>query len=149
MAGIFDIEFRYELQHRDNIVYKFSKAQGVKGRVFTSHWQCFAWAAVVGFLSGKPTKIEKTLADRSFSLRTMKTNGGERIAEALVCLCIAKAGTVEILKTPEAAVELINEYANTGFYILTERLEDNPITGSDLQWVLQEIFSRKIDGNQL
>ena len=59
-------------------------------------------------------------------------------------MCIAKAGSGDILKTPEDAIELINEYANAGFYKLTEKLEETPLSGSDFEWVLQEIFEREI-----
>ena len=145
MEELFEVQFKYERQYRDKIVYRFAAAQGSRDKnVFSYHWQCFAWAAIVGFLTGKPKKLENALADRSFSLKAMRTYNGERIAEALICLCIAKAGTVDILKTPESAIELINEYANAGFYKLSEMLDDNPVSGSDLQWVLQEIFSRDV-----
>lgn len=143
MEKLFDTKFKYEKQFREKVIYKFSAAQGAEGNVFKYHWQCFAWAAVVGFLTEKPRRLEN-IGDQSFSLKTMKDNGGERIAEALICMCIAKAGNVEILKTPEQAIEMINEYANAGFYKLAERLDERPLAGSDMEWVLQEIFEREI-----
>lgn len=143
MEKLFETKFKYEKQFKDKIILKFANAQGVTGKVFTNYWQCFAWAAVVGFLTEKPRKLNN-IGDQSFSLKTMKDGGGEIIAEALVCMCIAKAGNVDILKTPEEAIELINEYANAGFYKLAEKLEETPLSGSDFEWVLQEIFEREI-----
>lgn len=62
-------------------------------------------------------------------------------AEALLCMCIAKAGSLDIMKEPTKAIDLINEYANGGFYYIMNIMQDQPIT-NDLEWVKQEIFGR-------
>jgi len=54
----------------------------------------------------------------------MRNNDGEKIAKALLCMCISKAGSLDILKEPQKAVTLINEYANGGFYRI-QKLIDN------------------------
>ena len=74
MEKLFETKFKYEKQFRDKIILKFANAQGVTGKVFTYHWQCFAWAAVVGFLTEKPRKLNN-IGDQSFSLKTMKDGG--------------------------------------------------------------------------
>jgi hypothetical protein len=42
----------------------------------------------------------------------MFNNGGEKDAQALICLAIAKAASLDIMKNPQDAINLINEYAN-------------------------------------
>ena len=141
MDNIFEIRFSYEQKVRDNVILKFSNKQGGDYNVFSYYWQCFAWAAVVGFINDKRRPLRAPLADRPFSLNTMCNGGGEKDAEALLCMCIAKAGSLDIMKEPTKAIELINEYANGGFYHIMEMMKDQPVT-NDLEWAKQEIFSR-------
>ena len=42
------------------------------------------------------------------------------------------------------AIDLINEYANGGFYYIMKMMQDQPIT-NDLEWVKQEIFGREVN----
>ena len=64
-------------------------------------------------------------------------------AEALLCMCIAKTGSLEIMKEPSKAIDLINEYANGGFYYIMKMMQDQSIS-NDLEWVKQEIFGREV-----
>ncbi len=141
MEDIFDIKFTVEQKTKERVIEKFSSKQGGELHVFSYHWQCFAWAAVIGFLKDKRIPLMSPHADRVFKLNTMRNNGGEKIAEALICMCIAKAGSLDILKNPEDAINLINEYANGGFYEIMKSTYNQEIS-NDLEWVKQEIFSR-------
>lgn len=144
MENIFDIKFTFEQKVKDEVIYKFSNKQGGDFNVFSYHWQCFAWAAIVGFLYDKRRPLQSPLADKPFSLNTMSNGGGEKDAQALLCLCIAKAGSLDIMKEPQKAIELINEYANGGFYYIIQKIEAHPVV-NDLEWVKQEIFERPIN----
>ena len=128
MENIFEIKFSFEQNVKDNVILKFSNKQGGAYNVFSYHWQCFVWAAVVGFLHDERRN-------------TMYNGGGEKDAEALLCMCIAKAGSLEIMKEPTKAIDLINEYANGGFYYIMRMMQDQSIA-NDLEWVKQEIFMR-------
>ena len=75
----------------------------------------------------------------------MLNNGGEKDAQALICLAIAKAGTLDIMKNPSEAINLINEYANGGFYHIMKLMENGENSFNDLEKVKQEIFSRNYD----
>ena len=141
MENIFDIKFSFEKYTKENVILKFSNKQGGDFNVFSNHWQCFVWAAVIGFINDKRKPLKSPIADRPFSLMTMRNGGGEKDAEALICMCIAKAGSLDIMKEPEKAIEMINEYANGGFYYILEMLEESPMV-DDLEWVKQEIFGR-------
>ena len=142
MEDIFDIKFTFEQKTKDDVILKFSNKQGGHFNVFSYHWQCFAWAATIGFIRDERKPLESPIADRVFKLSTMRANGGDHIAEALICMVIAKAGTLEILKTPNEAINMINEYANAGFYHIMKLMENGENTFNDFEKVKQEIFSR-------
>ena len=144
MENIFNIKFTFEQNAKDNVITSFSTKQGGDFNVFAYHWQCFAWAAIIGFLHERRRPIGSPKADQVFSLNTMMNNGGERIAEALICLCIAKDGSIDIMKDPHAAIELINEYANGGFDYIIEKVRTEGMT-NDFEWVKQEVFSRGLE----
>ena len=58
-------------------------------------------------------------------------------------MLIAKTGSLEILKTPTEAIQIINEYANAGFYHIMKLMESGENTFNDFEQVKQEIFSRE------
>jgi hypothetical protein len=144
MDDIFDIKFSFEQSVKDNVILKFSNKQGGQFNVFSYHWQCFAWAAVIGFVRNLRKPLSPPIADKPFSLATMRAHEGEYDARALICMCIAKAGSLDILKKPQEAIQLINEYANGGFYHIMKLMENGENTFNDLEKVKQEIFSREI-----
>ena len=145
MDNIFDIPFSFEQKTKEEVIYKFSNKQGGAYNVFSFHWQCFVWAAIIGFLRNERKPLTPPIADKPFKLNTMLNNGGEKDAQALICLAIAKAGTLDIMKNPSEAINLINEYANGGFYHIMKLVENGENSFNDLEKVKQEIFSRNYD----
>lgn len=144
MEDIFEIKFTFEQKVKDDIIVKFSNKQGGDFNVFSYHWQCFAWAAVIGFIYDEKRVLQSPLADRPFNLNTMRNNNGERIAQSLLCMSVAKTRSLDILKEPKKAIDLINEYANGGFYYIQNLIDNGENTFNDLEKVKQEIFKRKI-----
>lgn len=145
MDNIFEIRFSFEQKTKEEVIYKFSNKQGGDFNVFSFHWQCFVWAAIIGFLRNEKKQLTPPIADRPFNLNTMLNNGGEKDAQALICLAIAKAGSLDIMKNPSEAINLINEYANGGFYHIMKLMENGENTFNDLEKVKQEIFARNYD----
>lgn len=145
MENIFELRFSFEQKTKDEVIYKFSNKQGGSYNVFGYHWQCFVWAAVIGFLRDERRPLTPPIADKTFSLKTMRNNEGEKDAMALICLAIAKAGTLDVMKDPNEAITLINEYANGGFYHIMKLIANGENTFNDLEKVKQEIFSRDYD----
>ena len=143
MEDIFDIKFSFEQKVKDEVIDFFSTKQGGKYGVFNYQWQCFVWAASIGFIKDLRRPLKSPIADKPFNLKTMTNNNGDKDAQALVCMCIAKAGTIDILKNSEQAINMINEYANGGFYWIIDQMEKKPVTGNLFEWVKQEIFSRE------
>lgn len=144
MENIFDIRFSFEQRMKDDIILKFSNKQGGDFNVFSYHWQCFAWAAAIGFFYEQRRPLKAPLAEKPFNLNTMRNNNGEKVAQALICMCIAKAGSMDILKEANNTINLINEYANGGFYYIQNMINTGENTFNDLEKVKQEIFKRKI-----
>lgn len=151
MDNIFELRFSFEQKTKDDVIYKFSNKQGGDFNVFSFHWQCFVWAAIIGFLRNERRPLTPPIADKPFSLNTMMNNHGEKDAQALICLAIAKAGSLDIMKNPTDAINLINEYANGGFYHIMKLMENGENSFNDLEKVKQEIFSRNynVDGAPL
>lgn len=147
MENMFDIRFSFEQHTKEQVIVKFSNKQGGAYNVFSYHWQCFAWAAIIGFLWDERRALQPPIADKPFSLKTMQCNNGEKIAQALICLCIAKAGSLDIVKNPADAIEMINEYANGGFYHIMKLVENGENSFNDLEKVKQEIFGRNYNEN--
>lgn len=149
MDNIFELRFSFEQKTKDEVIYKFSNKQGGDYNVFSYHWQCFVWAAIIGFLRNERRPLAPPIADKPFSLNTMMNNHGEKDAQALICLAIAKAGTLDIMKNPSNAINLINEYANGGFYHIMKLMKNGENNFNDLEKVKQEIFSRNYDVDDL
>lgn len=148
MADIFEIKFPIESGVKEKVIVSFSTKQGGEFAIFSYYWQCFVWAATIGFLRNDPREL-KSPTERIFSLNTMKGNGGEKAAHALICMCIARCGSLDIMKDPELAIKRISEYANGGFYYIMKLMENGENSFNDLEKVKQEIFSRNYDDNGL
>jgi hypothetical protein len=145
MEDIFEIKFCFEQKVKEEIILKFSNKQGGDFNVFSYHWQCFAWAAIIGFMHDKKRPLKSPLADKPFTLNTMRNNGGEKIVQGLISAVISKTGSLEILKSPVSAIDLINEYANGGFYYIQSLMDNGENSFNDLEKVKQEIFTREIE----
>ena len=144
MDDIFEIKFSFEQKVKDEVITKFANKQGGQFNVFSYHWQPFVWAAVIGFLRDERKPLSPPIADKPFSLATMRAHEGEQDAQSLICMCIAKHGSLDILKNPQEAIQLINEYANGGFYYIMKLMDNGENTFNDLEKVKQEIFNRHV-----
>ena len=97
-----------------------------------------------GFLYEQRRVLQTPLADRPFNLNTMRNNNGEKIVQALICMCVAKTDSLDILKDPKSAIDLINEYANGGFHYIQNLIDNGENSFNDLEKVKQEIFRRDL-----
>lgn len=141
MDNIFEIKFPIETNIKENVITKFANKQGGDYNIFSYYWQCFVWAATIGFLRDERKPLG-TGIERIFTLNTMVANNGEKDARALICMCIARTGSLDIMKEPSNAIQLISEYANGGFYHILKLMENGENTFNDMEKVKQEIFSR-------
>lgn len=141
MPDIFEIRIPIETKIKDEVITKFSAKQGGKFYIFSHLWECFVWAATIGFLRNERRTLSSP-KERIFSLNTMRNGNGEKDVQALICMCIAREGSLEIMKNPDDAINIIAEYANGGFYHIKELIENGENTFNDFEKVKQEIFSR-------
>lgn len=141
MEDIFEIKFPIESEIKDNVITKFSSKQGGAFAIFSYYWQCFVWAASIGFLRNERRPLARP-TERIFTLNTIRNNGGEKDAQALICMCIARFGSLDIMKHPEEAITMISEYANGGFYHIQTLMANGENSFNDFEKVKQEIFSR-------
>ncbi len=142
---IFDIKFPIETKLKEEVITQFSNKQGGANNIFSQYWQPFVWAATIGFLRDERRPLAPG-TERIFNMNIMIGNGGEQDAQALICMGIARAGSLDILKDPEELIRLISEYANGGFYHIKELIENGENTFNDMEKVKQEIFSRNYSG---
>ena len=145
MVDLYDIQntkFSFEQEMKDEVILKFSNKQGGDYNVFAYHWQCFAWATIIGFLKDERLPLESKLADKTFSLNTMNNNDGEKVAHAIICMAIAKSGDLNILKKPSEFISLINEYANGGLHYIHRLIQTQGGISNDPEFVKREVFSR-------
>ena len=148
MAEIFEIKFPIEAKAKENVILKFSNKQGGDYNIFSQYWQCFVWAATIGFLRNESRAIAPG-SERIFTLNTMIGNNGEKDARALICMCIARTGSLEIMKKPEEAIRVIAEYANGGFDHIMKLMENGENTFNDFEKVKQEIFGREYTNREV
>lgn len=141
MEDIFEIKFPIELEMKEKVILRFSNKQGGAFNIFSYYWQCFVWAATIGFLRNDRKPLQPG-TERIFSLNTMRGNGGDKDAQALICMCIARTGSIDIMKDPQEAIQTISEYANGGFYHILQLMENGENSFNDMEQVKQEIFSR-------
>ncbi|MFD2744161.1 MULTISPECIES: hypothetical protein [Sphingobacterium] len=144
MENIFDIKFTFEQKVKEEVILKFSTKQGGSFNIFSHYWECFAWAAVIGFIRDEKLPLQTRQAERPFTLNTMRNGNGEKIVQSLICMCVAKAGSLDILKNPNDAINLINQYANGGFHYILKMIENGENSFNDLEKVKQEIFRREL-----
>lgn len=138
---LYNLDFTLEKEMKEKIIVKFAAKQHGYYNVFRYYWQPFVWAAVIGFrknlrkeLSGEKEQI--------FNMGIMMRNGGSKCVQALICLCIAKSGSLEIMKDLKKMIAMINEYANGGFYEILSMIEHNEFGVNDFENVKMEILSR-------
>lgn len=141
MEDIFEIKFPIEIEMKEKVILRFSNKQGGAFNIFSYYWQCFVWAATIGFLRNDRKTLQPG-TERIFSLNTMRGNGGDKDAQALICMCIARTGSIDIMKDPQEAIQVISEYANGGFYHILQLMENGENSFNDMEQVKQEIFSR-------
>lgn len=124
LSELSGIKPRYEVRYRESIINRYAEPRGnVNNRpTFSQLWQCYAWAAVLGFIHDRRRAFDSP-TDAAFPFGTI-TNNGPLVAKALICAALAKADTgIEVLRTPKEIITLIEEYANGGFDYISETLD--------------------------
>lgn len=145
LSDIASIRPRYEAQYRASIISRYAEVRGNTGNrpIFSQLWQCYAWAAVLGFINDRSRPLE-TPTDSAFAFSTIY-NQGPMVHKTLLCAAIAKADAgIEVLRDPKAVINIIEEYANGGFDLISETLDEKGITFFDsFDTILMEVIGRE------
>ena len=126
---------KVEIAYKDSIIVKLSKKQAEEGgdrKFFNQYWQPFAWAAVLGFKNDRRIPLEGKTDSDMFKFSVMN-NQAPDILKALIIMAIGKFDNNENieyqlkkLKKADIIVNIINEYANGGFEIISRKLKEDP-----------------------
>ena len=126
---------KIKLEFKENIIEKLSRKQAEKGgerQFFNQYWQPFVWAAITGFIKNHRTPINGKSDNNTFSYTTLN-NQAPDILKSLIIMAIGKFDLknnieeeIELLKEPSEIVNIIDEYANGGFEIISRKLEQDP-----------------------
>lgn len=137
-------DLRYEEHYRASIIDVYATVRNQKERpVFSQLWQCYAWAAILGFIHNRRRELSSPVKS-AFDMGIIRNNG-ESVFNALVCCSIAKADeNIDILKSPEIIVKTIEEYANGGFDYISEILiEKDKFYFDSFENFIFELLDRK------
>lgn len=120
------IEPNIEQYDFENIIEKYASSKG-RGTTdatlfFNQLWMPFCWAAIIGFQNDTYQELEGSLKRNTFNYGTIN-NQSEKIFNTLVLYVVAKKG-YEILETPLEINKVIEQYANGGFEIIYEKINE-------------------------
>ncbi len=144
LSELYRKNLRYEMHYRTNIIDAYSTVRNQKERPVFSHlWQCYAWAAILGFINNRRRPLASPV-DHAFDMGVIRNNG-ESIFNALICCAIAKSDVdMNILKSPDIIIKTIEEYANGGFDYISEILiEKDKFYFDSFENFIMELLNRK------
>jgi hypothetical protein len=136
--------------NRAAILEKFSrKMEHAKThrKYFSQLWEAYAWASIIGFVNNKRLKLNPLDKDDSVKSDAFKfsviLNNGEDIAFALILAAISKSEKgFKVLETPNEIIQIISEYANGGFQIIKEKIDEDPNIFQNPNDYIKELLER-------
>jgi len=118
---------------------------GVDTGVFGEIWRVLLFAASLGYRAGKRKKLNKVDSGKAMPESYFSTPGWKGF---LYLLAVCDSNTSDPLKNDpqqqEFLVQLFEEYANQGLFMLEERLETSVSPIDDLISLLVEQSSEKV-----
>ena len=141
----------FETHFQDEIISKFSdygvgssKSNEAKGKTFGGGYEMFIIAFFIGLYSDSRRELDKSLDKKKFGYTIenwgdLNSKPGRKsypeIRKHIFAALIAKTdidfialekGELEVSDVVSTLIDAMNEYANYGFYYLSEKLKDNP-----------------------
>lgn len=141
---------KYLESNREYILDKISrKSESPKSdrRYFSQLWEAYSWIAILGFLKNKRVPLTDHAPGDNIKADAFKFgvifNNGEDIAYALILAAVSKSKKgYEVLENPSEIIQIISEYANGGFQIITEKMAENPSIFQNPNDFIQELLDR-------
>ena len=141
-----DKRLKYKVNYRTSIMDKLSGVQGSQSTIdrkyFSQLWECYTWAAIIGFINNKRVPLGSGGSDTAFKFSVIYNNGGE-LADALILLALSKSkkGYKALIDSDEI-VKVIEEYTNGGFEIIQSKLREDDSYFNNPDTFIEELLER-------
>jgi len=147
VAELSDKRLSYKITHRKSIMDKLSRVQGSKEtttrKYFSQLWECYTWAAIIGFTNDKRVSLGNGGTDNAFKFSVIYNNGGE-LADALILLALSKSNKgYKALIDADEIIKVIEEYANGGFEIIQSKLREDDSYFNNPDAFIEELLERE------
>ena len=147
VAELSDKRLKYNINHRKNIMDKLSRVQGsneiTDRKYFSQLWECYTWAAIIGFINNKRVPLGSSKTDNAFKFSVIYNNGGE-LADALILLALSKSEKgYKALIDCEEIITVIEEYANGGFEIIQSKIREDESYFNNPDAFIEELLERE------
>ena len=141
---------KFYVSNDDRIMRSFSETGGATssfgGKFFFQRWQPFIYACIIGIIHEHKVPFENRNNDKMspkvFDYQTIISNGYETLITIILCMVALSDKGYKLLSDPQSLNNDISEYANGGFEILNERLDNNEI--DDITYFLTEVIQREV-----
>ena len=115
------------------------------GKFFFQRWQPFMYACILGIINQKRIPLEDREHDKIksgdvFKYQVVISNGYNILMSVILAIVSLSEEGVQILNNPKKINEEISNYANGGFEILNQKLDNDEIT--EITFFLKEVISR-------
>jgi hypothetical protein len=143
-----DKRLKYKVIHRKSIMDRLSDVQGSQSdtksrKYFSQLWECYTWAAIIGFINDKRVPLGSGSTDNAFKFSVIYNNGGE-LADALILLSMSKSNKgYKALIDADEIIKVIEEYANGGFEIIQSLLREDEDYFNNPDAFIEELLERK------
>lgn len=129
-------EFHYENTYGKLTATKggLSESQALFGKMA----DLFSWAAILGYLEGKPVEIKKKASNTTVEWNYVS----EPHKMLLVAMAIESEKSFELLNDPKALQKNIEEYSNAGLDIIHREMNSDPIAYTDIESLIYHIQKR-------
>ena len=128
-----------EFSETGNLSAKFG------GKFFFQRWQPFMYACILGIINQKRIPLEyrehdKILSGTVFNYQVIINNGYNILMSVILGIVSLSKEGIEILNSPQKINDEISNYANGGFEILNQKLDNDEI--NEITFFLKEVISR-------
>ena len=149
MDDLSNMSPKFYSSNDDRIMKEFSETGNLSskfgGKFFFQRWQPFMYACILGIVNKKRVPLEDREYDTIksgdvFKYQVVINNGNDILMAVILSIISLSEDGVKILNDPQKLNEEISFYANGGFEILNEKLDNGEI--SEITYFLKEVISR-------
>lgn len=141
---------RFYASNDDRIMREFSETGNFNskwgGKFFFQRWQPFMYACILGILNNRRVPLEDKDDDKIksgdvFKYQVVINNGNDILMSVILSILDLTDNDCKILNDPKRINDEISFYANGGFEIINDKLDNDEI--EEVTYFLNEVISRK------